>query len=234
MRQRAASFERFRQDLEVELGVDLPVGRPRPPAPAPGDDAWPVIEAAGEHLVPMRVLSRAEVAHPYVWDWNALDPLLARNEPFSAAVAPVLSCTRCRVPLGRDGKPTDVRVLEHATGILTVRATRLALLGRGDEAAASLALVVRLAHACEEDEGLDALEVESGLATVLKQLDDNLHRYNALTKTGLEGYLKQYDDSLSTATTKLSSTVKDLDEVLESFGDHMDLIRTAVGKGGVG
>jgi hypothetical protein len=75
-------------------------------------------------------------------------------------------------------------------------------------------------------------EVETGLATVLKQLDDNLHRYNDLTKTGLESYLKQYDDSLSTATTKLSSTVKDLDEVLESFSDHMDLIRTAVGKGG--
>ncbi len=77
-------------------------------------------------------------------------------------------------------------------------------------------------------------EVETGLATVLKQLDDNLHRYNNLTRTGLESYLKQYDDSLSTATTKLSSTVKDLDEVLESFGDHMDLIRTAVGKGGKG
>lgn len=73
-------------------------------------------------------------------------------------------------------------------------------------------------------------EVETGLATVLKQLDDNLHRYNDLTRTGLEGYLKQYDDSLSTATTKLSSTVKDLDEVLENFGDHMDAIRAAVGK----
>ena len=73
-------------------------------------------------------------------------------------------------------------------------------------------------------------EVESGLAGVLKQLDDNLHRYNDLTKTGLESYLRVYDESLSKATTKLSSTVKDLDEVLEGFGDHMDTIRTAVGK----
>jgi chromosome segregation ATPase len=72
-------------------------------------------------------------------------------------------------------------------------------------------------------------EVEGGLETVLKQIADNLQRYNDLTRTGLEGYLKQYDDSLSNATVKLSSTVKDLDELLENLGDHMDTIRTAVG-----
>lgn len=72
-------------------------------------------------------------------------------------------------------------------------------------------------------------EVERGLGVVLAQLGENLQRYNDLTRTGLEGYLTQYDQSLSSATTKLSSTVKDLDEVLENFGDHMEVIRKAVG-----
>jgi uncharacterized protein HemX len=73
-------------------------------------------------------------------------------------------------------------------------------------------------------------EVEGGLEGILKQIAENLQRYNDLTRTGLEGYLKQYDSSLSTATTKLSSTVKDLDEVLENVGDHLETIRSAVGR----
>jgi hypothetical protein len=75
-------------------------------------------------------------------------------------------------------------------------------------------------------------EVESGLETVLRQLGDNIQRYNDLTKTGLESYLKQYDSSLSNATAKLSSTVKDLDEVLENLGDHIETIRTTAAANG--
>jgi hypothetical protein len=71
-------------------------------------------------------------------------------------------------------------------------------------------------------------EVEGGLEGVLKQIGENLGRYNSLAKEGLEKYLEQYDGSLSTATTKLSSTVKDLDEVLENLGDNIEAIRTAV------
>lgn len=71
-------------------------------------------------------------------------------------------------------------------------------------------------------------EVERGLGGVLGQIGENLHKYNDLTRTGLEGYLKQYDDSLSSATGKLSSTVKDLDEVLENFGEHLDVIQKAI------
>ncbi|MGE3758124.1 MAG: hypothetical protein AB7H97_10220 [Pseudobdellovibrionaceae bacterium] len=68
-------------------------------------------------------------------------------------------------------------------------------------------------------------EVESGLETVLRQIGDNLARYSDLTKTGLQGYLDDYDKSLSNATSKLSSTVGDLDEVLENLNDHIESIR---------
>lgn len=64
-------------------------------------------------------------------------------------------------------------------------------------------------------------EVESGLATVLQQISDNMSRYNDLTKTGLEGYLKQYDESLSKATSKLSTTVKDLDDALDGLSETL-------------
>lgn len=68
-------------------------------------------------------------------------------------------------------------------------------------------------------------EVESGLETVLRQIGDNLARYSDLTKTGLQGYLDDYDKSLSNATSKLSSTVGDLDEALENLSDHIEAIR---------
>jgi hypothetical protein len=68
-------------------------------------------------------------------------------------------------------------------------------------------------------------EVESGLETVLRQIGDNLARYSDLTKTGLQGYLDDYDKSLSNATSKLSSTVGDLDDVLENLNDHIESIR---------
>lgn len=68
-------------------------------------------------------------------------------------------------------------------------------------------------------------EVEAGLETVLRQIGDNLARYSDLTKTGLQGYLDEYDKSLSNATSKLSSTVGDLDEVLENLNDHIESIR---------
>ena len=64
-------------------------------------------------------------------------------------------------------------------------------------------------------------EVEAGLATVLRQISENMSRYNDLTKTGLEGYLKQYDESLSKATSKLSTTVKDLDDALDGLAETL-------------
>lgn len=70
-------------------------------------------------------------------------------------------------------------------------------------------------------------EVEGGLETVLRQIGDNLARYSDLTKTGLQGYLDDYDKSLSNATSKLSSTVVDLDEVLEGLSDNIESIRKA-------
>lgn len=70
-------------------------------------------------------------------------------------------------------------------------------------------------------------EVEGGLETVLRQIGDNLARYSDLTKTGLQGYLDEYDKSLSNATSKLSSTVGDLDEVLEGLSDNIESIRKA-------
>ena len=69
-------------------------------------------------------------------------------------------------------------------------------------------------------------EVETGLEIILRQLADNLQRYSDLTKNGLENYLKEYDSSLSTATTRLSSTVRDLDEVLENLSENLQVIRT--------
>lgn len=67
-------------------------------------------------------------------------------------------------------------------------------------------------------------EVENGLEKILRQLADNMKQYNDLTKTGLQGYLETYDQSLSKATSKLSSTVKDLDEALEVLNDQFELI----------
>jgi hypothetical protein len=69
-------------------------------------------------------------------------------------------------------------------------------------------------------------EVETGLEIILRQLADNLQRYSDLTKNGLDNYLKEYDSSLSTATTRLSSTVRDLDEVLENLSENLQVIRT--------
>lgn len=71
-------------------------------------------------------------------------------------------------------------------------------------------------------------EVEGGLSTVLDQIGMNLQKYNELTRTGLEGYLKQYDESLSISTVKLSSTVGDLHEVLEGLGDQLESLQKAV------
>jgi len=70
-------------------------------------------------------------------------------------------------------------------------------------------------------------EVESGLEGVLKQIGDNIGKYNDLTKQGLQTYLDQYDNSLASATTKLSSTVRDMDDVLENLSDSLETIKSA-------
>ncbi len=74
-------------------------------------------------------------------------------------------------------------------------------------------------------------EVEGGLEGVLRQISDNLSRYNDLTKKGLDGYLSSYDNSMSTATVRLSATINDLDGALENLGDNIEAIRKASNSG---
>jgi hypothetical protein len=66
--------------------------------------------------------------------------------------------------------------------------------------------------------------VDSGLSNALRQIADNMQRYNDLTNSSLDKYLKQYDESLSQATRRLAATVKELDETL-------DLLAATLSKG---
>jgi hypothetical protein len=63
--------------------------------------------------------------------------------------------------------------------------------------------------------------VESGLAKSLTQIADNIERYNGLTKTGLKGFLDEYDRHLDLGTSKLRTTVKDLDEALDALAETL-------------
>jgi len=72
--------------------------------------------------------------------------------------------------------------------------------------------------------------VEKGLASILDQLGKNMDKYKNLTKEGLETYLKQFDDSLSQATTKLSATVNEFGESLDDLKSNLDVIRNAAEK----
>jgi len=69
--------------------------------------------------------------------------------------------------------------------------------------------------------------VESGLKNILEQLGTNLERYRGLTKDALENYLKQYDESLSKSSTRLSATVEDIRETLDTLTESLDAIRVA-------